>query len=90
MDSFRCPVERFPVFGRERLTPGTKSEDQEHLDVLFDHLFDALSSAVFLDQHIDLSTVLIDRHDGQAHDLLSDSQSAGLCGVQSAELHLVA
>ena len=57
--------------------------------MLEDHCLDALSGGVILHHGVDHLAVLIDGHDRQTQHLLADGQTAGLGGVQGAELHLV-
>ena len=56
------------------------------LDVLLDHCFYVFGGSVILHTGINHSAVFIDSNNGQAQDLLADSQTASLGGVQCAEL----
>ena len=51
-----------------------------------DHLFAGLGSSLFLNAGVDHDTVLVDSDNGQAQDLLGDSQTASLGGVHCTEL----
>ena len=54
--------------------------------MLLDHFLHGLGGGFFLNAGIDHHAVLVNSDDGQAQDLLADSQTASLGGVQCAEL----